>query len=204
MERSIYTAPQIVRETCSGYSRIDLQDAMLANREIMCVGEIDSEAANSLIAQLLYLQQDDPDSEIVMYFNSPGGEVSSGLALYDVMRAICCPIRTICTGVAASMAAVLFASGRVRNMLAHSRIMIHDPLISRAGGSALVINSLADDLMRTRQAMAEILSEHTGNPIEKILEATAKDTYFTAQAAIDFGLADDIITQITPSISKEL
>lgn len=193
MEKTIYFAPQIIRESSRGLDSIPLQDDMLANREMMVVGQIDAESVNSLIAQLLHLKREDPVAEITLYVNSPGGEVTSGLALYDVMQGISCPIRTICTGIAASMASVLFTAGDTREMLRHSRLMLHDPLIPNAGGSALELSAVAEDLMRTRQAMAEIYAKHTGKSIEDIFEVTSKDTYFTPERAIEFGLADKIV-----------
>lgn len=193
MEKTIYFAPQIIRESSRGLDSIPLQDDMLANREMMVVGQIDSESVNSLIAQLLHLKREDPVAEITLYVNSPGGEVTSGLALYDVMQGISCPIRTICTGIAASMASVLFTAGDTREMLRHSRLMLHDPLMPNAGGSALELSAVAEDLMRTRQAMAEIYAKHTGKSIEEIFEVTSKDTYFTPERAIEFGLADKIV-----------
>ena len=132
-----------------------------------------------------------------MYINSPGGEVSSGLALYDVMKAVKCPIRTVCVGTAASMAAVLFASGSERDMLPHARIMIHDPLIiGGAGGSALAMKRLSDDLLRTREIMCGILAEHTGRTLEEIYEKTASDSFFYADEAIKFGLADKVVESL--------
>ena len=193
MEKTIYFAPQIIRESSRGLDSIPLQDDMLANREMMVVGQIDAESVNSLIAQLRHLKREDPVAEITLYVNSPGGEVTSGLALYDVMQGISCPIRTICTGIAASMASVLFTAGDTREMLRHSRLMLHDPLIPNAGGSALELSAVAEDLMRTRQAMAEIYAKHTGKSIEEIFEVTSKDTYFTPERAIEFGLADKIV-----------
>lgn len=196
MEKSIYLAPNIIRESSQGFAAIALQDDMLSNREIMMIGEINAESVNAHIAQLLHLKREDEQAPITIYVNSPGGEVSSGLALYDVMQAIPCPIHMVCTGIAASMASVLFAAGDTRTMLAHSRLMLHDPLIMQAGGSALEVSALAEDLMRTRQAIAEIFAKHTGKPIDEIFEITSKDTYFTAEKAIEFGLADEIAKAI--------
>lgn len=196
MEKLIELTPQIIRESSSGFDRIPLQDDMLAHREVMVVGQIDAEAVNVLIAQLLHLKRVDPEGEIVMYLNSPGGEVTSGLALYDVMQSISCPVRTVCTGIAASMASVLFAAGDSREMLPHSRLMLHDPLIASVGGSALELDSVAQDLMRTRQAMAEIYALHTGRSVEEIYAVTSKDTYFTPESAIEFGLADRVVHEI--------
>lgn len=194
MEKSIYFAPNIIRESSRGIDSVSLQDDMLAHREVMVIGQIDAEAVNALIAQLLHLNRDDPEAEITMYVNSPGGEVTSGLALYDVMQSISCPIRVVCTGIAASMASLFFVAGDAREMLPHSRLMLHDPLIMNAGGSALELNAVAGDLMRTRQSMAEIYARHSKKTVEEILAVTSKDTYFTPEAAIEFGLADSIVT----------
>lgn len=196
MEKTITFAPRIIRETSRGLECIALQDEMLANREVMAIGEINAELVNALIAQLLYLKKADPDGEVTMYVNSPGGEVTSGLALYDVMQGISCPIRTVCTGLAASMASVLFAAGDMREMLPHSRLMLHDPLTTAVSGSALEVNSRAQDLMRTRQEMAEIYAKHTGKSVEEVFEVTSKDTYFMPEAAVEFGLADRIVKEV--------
>lgn len=188
----------IIRETCQGFSTIRIQDDMLRNRELECVGEINEESVNSLIRQLRYLEREDSGGEIKIFINSPGGLISDGLALYDVMKVITCPITTICMGLAASMAAILFAAGDKREMLEHSRIMIHDPLIGGKGitGSATKLDARIRDLMNTRMITAGILAEHTGRTVDEILEKTASDTYFYAEEAIAFGLADRIITKI--------
>lgn len=194
---SIYYTPRIIKENSAGYFDCRIQDEMFAKRQIQCLGEINSESVNELILQFQYLYQLDSEKEITMYINSPGGEVSSGLALYDVMKAISCPVRTVCVGNAASMGAVLFASGDKREILPHGRVMIHDPLIAGGvGGSALQIQSISDSLLKTREIIAAILSEHTHKSLEEIYEKTANDTYFYAEEAVQFGLADNIITHL--------
>lgn len=190
MNNSIYTAPQVIRESSRGFDAIPLQDEMLSHREVMLIGDINAEGVNALIAQLLHLCREDAEGQITIYVNSGGGEVVSGLALYDVMQAIPCPIRTVCTGIAASMASVIFAAGDEREMLPHSRLMLHDPLVTNAAGSALELSARAEDLMRTRDAMAQIYAAHTGKSVEEIFAVTAKDTYFSPDEAIAFGLAD--------------
>ena len=128
------------------------------------------------------------------YINSPGGEVSSGLAVYDAMQAVSCPVKTVCIGIAASVAAILFAAGAKREILPHGRVLIHDPLIpGGVGGSALKINSVAKDLMQTRETVGRILAEHTGHSLEEVLEKTATDCYFSASEAVAWGLADRVI-----------
>ncbi len=193
----LFMMPKIIRETDQGWSTYNIQDEMLANREIECVGSIDKDSVYSLIMQLRYLQKQDKDAEITMYINSPGGEVTSGMALYDVMQAISCPIRTVCVGLAASMASVLFAAGDKREMLPHASVMIHDPLISGGvGGSALHIQTISQDLMRTREVICSTLAKHTGKTLEEIYDKTKTDSYFYGEEAVEFGLADRIITQL--------
>ena len=189
--------PAILERTSEGVHRYAIQDAMLQRRELECLGEITPEAVNGLILQLRYLQQEDSEAEITLYINSPGGEVASGLALYDVIAALRCPVRTVCVGTAASMAALIFAAGKRREMLPHARLMIHDPLSAGGiGGSALHIDSVSRDLMRTRQTMAELLAKHSGHTLEEVYEKTAKDTYFDAEEAVAWGLADRIAHEI--------
>lgn len=189
--------PMIIKETSEGLFRCEIQDEMLTHREIEIVGDINAESVYSIIRQLRYLERVDADAEITMFINSPGGEVSSGLALYDVMKAISCPIRTVCVGTAASMGAVLFTAGDKRELLSHARIMIHDPLISGGiGGSALQVHSISEHLLRTRETVAKILAEHTGKTIEEIYNKTAKDTYFYGEEAVEFGLADRVVDKI--------
>lgn len=185
--------PYIIKETSNGLFVCQIQDDMLQRREIECVGEINADSVNAIIRQVRYLAAQDPEAEITIYINSPGGEVASGLALYDVMKAVPCPIRTVCVGTAASMGAVLFASGDRREMLPHAQVMIHDPLIQSTGGSALTLKSTSDSLMEIRESTAKILAEQTGKTLEEIFEKTKQDTWFHAQEAVDFGLADSII-----------
>lgn len=184
--------PNIIKETCEGTACIPLRDMLFQRREIYCTGEIDAQTANSIIVQLHFLALEKPSEEITLYINSPGGEVSSGLAVYDAMQAVSCPVKTVCIGMAASMAALLFASGDRREMLPHSRLMIHDPLISGGGigGSALKIDSVARDLMQTRDTVGRILAKHTGHSLDEVLEKTATDCYFSASEAVAWGLAD--------------
>ena len=189
--------PAILERTSEGVHRYAIQDAMLQRREIDCIGEITPETVNDLILQLRYLQSEDSSKEIILYINSPGGEVASGLALYDVMQAIRCPVRTVCVGTAASMAALIFTAGSRREMLPHARLMIHDPLIAGGiGGSALHIDSVSRDLLRTREITADLLAKHSGHTLEEVYEKTARDTYFDADEAVAWGLADGILRKI--------
>lgn len=197
MNQNLYNyEPVVSEEHASGQFEKRLGDILYERREINCLGEIDSEMVNSLIMQLRYLEFTDPGREITLIINSPGGGVDSGLALYDVMKGISSPIRTVCVGVAASMGAVLFASGDRRQILPHGRVMIHDPMITRTGGSALRLKTVSDGLMETRQITAEILAEDTGKTVDEILEMTATDCWFYAEDAVKYNLADEIITMI--------
>ncbi|MCI8514139.1 MAG: ATP-dependent Clp protease proteolytic subunit [Lachnospiraceae bacterium] len=189
--------PNVIKESSSGYQAIEIIDELFRDREIACVGEITAELVSSLILQLRYLQKEDSEKEITLYINSPGGEVSSGLALYDVMKAISCPVRTVCLGMAASMAAVLFLSGDERSILPHAKVMIHDPLISEMpGGSALKLDQISRNLMKTREIVGKIIAEHTGKTLEEVYEKTSKDSYFDAEESLAWGLADRIITEM--------
>ena len=193
---NIYYTPCVIRETAEGLTRIPIQDLLFQRRSVELVGEVNSDSVSSTILQLRYLQVEDPNEEITLYINSPGGEVASGLALYDVMAGLSCPVCTVCMGTAASMAALLFVAGSQREMLPHSRLMIHDPLISSVGGSALKLDSVAKDLMRTREITADIIASHSGHSIKEVYAKTATDSYFSAQEAVAWGLADRIMDKL--------
>ena len=189
--------PYVIEQSSRGERSFDIYSRLLEDRIVMLNEEVNSASASVVVAQLLYLESKDPTKDISLYINSPGGEVQSGLALYDVMQAVSCPIHTVCLGMAASMAALLFIAGDQREMLPHSRVMIHDPLIGGGiGGSALSVKARADDLMRIRDITAQVISQHTGMNIEEVFELTAKDTYFEAEEAIANGMADRIITSL--------
>lgn len=191
------TMPAILKETSAGLVTYQIADEMLKNREIDCTGEITAEQADALILQLRYLQRENPEEPISIYINSPGGEVSAGLALYDVIQAVSCPVRTVCVGLAASMAAILFLCGKQRDILPHARVMIHDPLVAgNVSGSALRVESISRDLMKAREVMGTIIAGHTGKSLEEVLARTATDCYFDAEEAVEFGMADRIIERI--------
>ena len=196
MNQTSSHTPRILRETSAGIFPFDIKDEMLEDREVELVGEIDASVVNSLIRQLRHLQKEDENGQITMFVNSSGGEVASGLALYDVMQAVSCPIRTVCLGMAASMGALLFMAGDRREMLPHSRVMIHDPLSYNIGGSALSVKASADNLMRIREITAEVIARHSGKSTEEVLDLTSKDTYFEAGEAVAFGIADCVIDRL--------
>ena len=188
--------PAIIKETSEGLARYSVTDAMFQKREIQCVGSVDGDMVNSLIAQIRYLAAEAPNEEITMYINSPGGSVPDGMALLDVMAAVPCPIRTVCVGTAASMASLLFVCGDTRDMLEHSRLMIHDPLMQGVTGSALKIETLTKNLLKSREAIGKIYAKVSGKPLEEIYAMTCEDTWLDAETALDMGFADRIIDRI--------
>ena len=192
-----YYIPAIIRETSEGTARIPIADMMFQRREVWLTGEITSEVADAVISQILHLDAEDPDAEITVYIDSPGGSVTAGLSIYDVMQAVSADIHTVCVGTAASMAAVLFAAGDRREILRHGEVMIHDPLVSGGiSGSALTVQDKSDRLMAKRKVLSGILAEHTGKSVKQIYKVTAKDTYFGAEEAVAFGLADAVIEKM--------
>lgn len=192
-----YYIPAIIRETSEGTARIPIADMMFQRREVWLTGEITSEVADAVISQILHLDAEDPDAEITMYIDSPGGSVTAGLSIYDVMQAVSADIHTVCVGTAASMAAVLFAAGDRREILRHGEVMIHDPLVSGGiSGSALTVQDKSNRLMEKRKVLSGILAEHTGKSVKQIYKVTAKDTYFGAEEAVAFGLADSIVEKM--------
>lgn len=192
-----YYIPTIIRETSEGMARIPIADVMLQRREIWLTGEITSELADAVIAQILHLDAEEPGEEITLYIDSPGGSVTAGLAIYDVMQAVSSKIRTVCIGTAASMAAVLFAAGDRREILRHGEVMIHDPLVSGGiSGSALAVQDKSDRLMAKRKVLCGILAQHAGKTIKQIYKVTAKDSWYGAEEAVAFGLADTVIDKL--------
>lgn len=189
--------PAIIKETSSGTVCYRIQDAMFMRREITLSGEINQESAASCIMQLQYLETQSADEEITLYINSSGGDVTAGLALYDVMQAVKCPIHTICMGMAASMGAILFTAGDIRDIMPHARIMIHDPRLSQGvTGDAMRLNDISKDLLSMRRTLGLILARHTKKKLREIFQETKKDTWFSAQEAVKFGLADKIIHEM--------
>lgn len=197
MLTTTFSSPRVMKETSSGYFFSEIRDEMFLSREVECVGEINDESVYSLCRQLRQLQREDPNKEITMFINSPGGEVTSGLALYDVMAGLSCPIRTICLGTAASMGSILFIAGTQRDILPHGRVMIHDPLRMMDGRvTALQLQEESRQLMQTREILCKILSQRTNHTLEEIYEKTKHDSYFDAEKAVAFGLADRVIQHV--------
>lgn len=186
----------ILKETVRGIDCIRLEDEFLKDREIFLTEEVNAQTSNELMKQLMYLERQDSESEVTIYINSPGGEVISGLAVYDYIGMMKAPVRTVCIGTAASMGAILFLAGAKRQMLPHTRLMIHDPSYSHndiGGRKPHEIQHELDKLNETREALARIISEKTGRSIDEIYKVTADDTFYSAQEAIDFGLATEIL-----------
>lgn len=196
----IYNAPRVIRETSRGIEYIPITDLMLQRREVWLNGEIDSSMADAVISQILYLDAEQPGKEITLYIDSDGGSVSAGLAIYDVMQAVQSSIRTVCIGMAASMAAVIFSAGNRREILKHGEVMIHDPLVSGGiSGSALTVQDKSQRLMQLRKILCGILAQHTGKTLKQIYTMTAKDTYFAAEDAVKYGLADTVVEKLERS-----
>lgn len=186
----------ILKETVRGTDCIKIEDKLLSRREIFLTEEVNAETSNELIKQLMYLERQDSGKEINLYINSPGGEVISGLAVYDLISLMKSPVRTVCTGTAASMAAILFLAGEKREMLPHTRLMIHDPSFSGSSIGGKKSHELRHELEKldeVREALAKIIAEKTGRPLEEIYDVTSDDTFYSAEEAIAFGLATGIM-----------
>ncbi|MDO4218621.1 MAG: ATP-dependent Clp protease proteolytic subunit [Synergistaceae bacterium] len=192
-----YYVPVVVEQTEHGGERsYDIYSRLLKDRIIFLGSEINDIVANVVIAQLLFLELEDPDKQISLYINSPGGSVSAGLAIYDTMQFVKPSVSTLCLGMAASMAAVLFAAGEKgsRFILPNSKVMIHQPM-GGAQGQETEILIQAEEIKKTRKKLNEILASHTGQTFEKIQNDTERDFYMTATEAVKYGIADEIITK---------
>lgn len=188
--------PYVLEQTSRGERSYDIFSRLLNDRIIMLNDQVDNASASVIIAQLLYLEGQDPDKDISFYINSPGGSVSAGLAIYDTMQYIKCDVSTICMGMAASMGAFLLSAGAKgkRYALPNSEIMIHQPLGGTQGQASDIIIH-ADHIKRTRNNLNRILSENTGKPIEIIERDTERDNFMTAAEAAEYGLIDKVITK---------
>lgn len=189
--------PNVVEQTHRGERGWDIFSRLLKDRIIFLGTGVNDQIANSVIAQLLYLESEDPEKEISLYINSPGGSVTAGLAIYDTMQFVKAPISTICLGQAASMGAVLLtagASGR-RMSLPNSRILIHQPLMGGLSGQASDIDIQAQEILKIREILNEILVEHTGQDLERIKHDTDRDFFMDAAEAVKYGLIDEVISR---------
>ena len=188
--------PYVIDNTGKGVRSYDIYSRLLEDRVIFLTGEINDAVANTVVAQLIYLEGLDPDKDISLYINSPGGSVTAGLAIYDTMNYIKCDVSTICIGMAASMGAFLLSSGAKgkRFALKNSEIMIHQPL-GGAQGQASDIKIQADHIMRIKHKLNSILAENSSQPYEVVERDTDRDNYMSADDALDYGLIDEIIVK---------
>jgi ATP-dependent Clp protease protease subunit len=177
----------------------DIYSRLLKDRIIFLQGEIDDDSANLIVAQMLFLQFDDPKADIHLYINSPGGSVTAGMSVYDTMHYVTCDVATYCIGMAASMAATLLAAGTKgkRNILPHAEVMIHQ-VLGGARGAATDIEIRTRHLLRTKKVMNEILVQLTGQPMERIEKDTDRDNFMTARDALEYGLVDHILERLPP------
>lgn len=185
--------PYVIEETGRGERASDIYSRLLRDRIVFLGSEIDDQVANSVVAQLLFLDSDNPDADISLYINSPGGSVTAGMAIYDTMNYVKCPVRTVCVGMAASMGAFLLMAGEKgkRMALPNSEIMIHQPS-GGASGQATDVTIHAEWLLRTKQKMNRLMAEMTGKPIEQVERDVERDHFLSAQDALEYGIIDEI------------
>lgn len=195
--RAQHLVPMVVEQTARGERAYDIYSRLLKNRIVFLGDAVDDAIANLVIAQLLYLEQEDPDKDIDIYVNSPGGSVTAGLAIYDCMQLVKPDVSTICMGLAASASALLLAGGAKgkRYALPFSRILIHQPWIKSIGGQATDVDIHAREIIHTRATLNKILVEHTGQPLERIEKDTDRDFYMSAEEAKNYGIIDKVITK---------
>ena len=186
--------PYVIEQTNRGDRSYDIFSRLLKDRIIFLGDEIDDSTANLVVAQMLFLEMEDPDKDIMLYINSPGGSITAGMAIYDTMRYLKCEVSTVCVGMAASMAAFLLAAGAKgkRKALPHAEVMIHQPL-GGARGQATDIQIHAEQILRVKKMMNELLSQNTGKPLKTIEKDVERDHFLTAEQALDYGIIDEII-----------
>ena len=186
--------PYVVEQTSRGERSYDIYSRLLKDRIIFLGGAIDDDVANSIVAQMLFLEMEDPDSDIMLYINSPGGVITSGYAIYDTMRYLKCPVSTLCVGMAASMGAFLLSSGAKgkRKALPNAEIMIHQPL-GGAQGQATDIQIQAEQILKMKKKLNLQLAENTGKSLEEIERDVERDHFLTAEEALAYGLIDEIV-----------
>ena len=203
-----HLVPMVVEQSARGERAYDIYSRLLKERIVFVHGPIDDGMASVIMAQLLFLEKEDPDKDIDMYINSPGGSVTAGLAIYDTMQTIKPDVATLCAGMAASMASILLTGGAQgkRFVLPYAKILIHQPWVQQVGGQATDIEIHARDLIATRRALAGIYEETTKKPIDQILKDIERDFYMTAQEALDYGIVDQIIKKdnrvVTPNTTN--
>jgi len=194
--RALNLVPMVVEQTARGERAYDIYSRLLKERVVFIVGPVEDYMANLVVAQLLFLESENPDKDISIYINSPGGSVSAGMAIYDTMQFTKPDISTLCVGQAASMGALLLTGGTngKRYVLPHSRVMIHQPL-GGFQGQATDIDIHAREILKTREQLNEVMARHTGQPVEKIREDTERDNFMSAEESVAYGLVDQIISE---------
>mgnify|MGYP000476404304 CR=1 FL=1 len=193
--QNIGLIPMVVEQTSRGERSFDIYSRLLKERIIFLVGPVNDQSANLVVAQMLFLESQDPDKDIHFYINSPGGSVSAGMSIYDTMQFIKPDVSTMCMGMAASMGAILLTAGAKgkRFSLPHSRVMIHQPL-GGMQGQASDIEIHAREILLIKERLNQIIAERTGQPLEKVINDTDRDNYLSAQAAVEYGLIDKVLT----------
>ena len=201
---SLNLVPMVVEQTARGERAYDIYSRLLKDRLVFVVGPVEDHMANLIVAQLLFLESENPNKDIHLYINSPGGVVSSGLSIYDTMQFINCDVSTICIGQAASMGALLLTAGTKgkRFSLPHARIMIHQP-IGGFSGQATDIEIHAREILKMKDTLNHILANHTGQAIEKIATDTERDFFMSGEDAKNYGLVDEVITKKQTRSAKE-
>ena len=202
--KGLNLVPIVVEQTARGERSYDIYSRLLKERVVFMVGPVDDHTANVIVAQLLFLESENPDKDIHLYINSPGGSVTAGLAIYDTMQFINCDVSTMCIGQAASMGALLLAGGAKgkRYCLPHSRMMIHQPL-GGVQGQATDIEIHAREILQVRERLNKILAHHTGQPIDKIQVDTDRDNFMSGTESVAYGLIDQVLHTRKPAEKPE-
>lgn len=201
--RGMYLTPYVVEDTGRGERSMDIYSRLLKDRIVFIGSEINDQVANAVIAQLIFLRAEDPKKEINIYLHSPGGVISSGLAIYDTILYLGCDINTYCIGLCASMAALLLSAGTKgkRFALPHSRIMIHQPF-GGVGGTSADINLQAAEILKQKKMCASIISKHTQQPLERVMEDSERDFFMSPIEAMEYGLIDKVLEPNRPDLKK--
>ena len=201
--RGLNLVPIVVEQSARGERSYDIYSRLLKERVVFLCGPVEDLVANVVVAQLLFLESENPDKDIYLYINSPGGMVTSGLAIYDTMQFIKPDVSTLCIGQAASMGALLLAGGAKgkRYSLPHSRVMIHQPL-GGFQGQAADIDIHAQEILKTRERLNKILSSHSGQPLERVQADTDRDNFMSGEEAVEYGIIDEVLETRKPSADK--
>jgi ATP-dependent Clp protease, protease subunit len=201
--RALGLVPMVIEQSGRGERAYDIYSRLLKERVVFLVGPVNDAAANLIVAQMLFLESENPDKDIHFYINSPGGSITATMAIYDTMQILSCQVATYCVGLAASGGAVLLAGGapKKRFALPHSKVMIHQPH-GQVGGQVSDIEIQAEQIRKSREEINRIIAQHTGKPIEQIAKDTDRDFYMSAEQAKEYGLVDDVLTK-PPATDEE-